>query len=93
MGTDDPAAGVTTTDPLPSRADAIVVGAGHNGLVAATVLAAAGLDVLVLERDVVIGGAARTEQPFPNEKPHEPLSLKLSSAISLWLLGMTKRSS
>jgi phytoene dehydrogenase-like protein len=66
VGTDDPAAGVTTTDPLPSRADAIVVGAGHNGLVAATVLAAAGLDVLVLERDVVIGGAARTEQPFPN---------------------------
>ncbi|MGN6474849.1 MAG: phytoene desaturase family protein [Mycobacteriales bacterium] len=49
---------------LPDRADAVVVGAGHNGLVAATLLARAGLDVLVLERDEVIGGAARTEQPF-----------------------------
>ncbi|HVV76775.1 MAG TPA: NAD(P)/FAD-dependent oxidoreductase [Mycobacteriales bacterium] len=49
---------------LPRRADAVVVGAGHNGLVAATLLARTGLDVLVFERDDVIGGAARTEQPF-----------------------------
>ena len=52
------------TDTLPSRADVVVVGAGHNGLVAATLLAQAGLDVVVVERDRVVGGAARTETPF-----------------------------
>jgi phytoene dehydrogenase-like protein len=41
-----------------SRHDAIIVGAGHNGLVAACYLARAGLDVLVLERNPYIGGAA-----------------------------------
>ncbi len=41
-----------------ARRDAIVVGAGHNGLVAACYLARAGLDVLVLERNPYIGGAA-----------------------------------
>ncbi len=41
-----------------NRHDAIVVGAGHNGLVAACYLARAGLDVLVLERNPWVGGAA-----------------------------------
>ena len=40
------------------NADVIVVGAGHNGLVAACYLARAGLKVLVLERNPHIGGAA-----------------------------------
>lgn len=52
------------TSELPLRADVAVVGGGHNGLVAATLLARHGLDVVVLERDAVLGGAARTEEPF-----------------------------
>ena len=45
--------------------DAIIVGAGHNGLVAATLLARAGYDVLALERGAQAGGAAVSASPFP----------------------------
>jgi phytoene dehydrogenase-like protein len=48
-----------------SRYDAIVVGAGHNGLVAACYLARARLRVLVLERRHLVGGACVTEETFP----------------------------
>ena len=44
---------------------AVVVGAGHNGLVAACYLAKAGLDVEVVERDTVVGGAVSTVERFP----------------------------
>lgn len=45
--------------------DVVVIGAGHNGLVAACYLAAAGLDVEVLEADTVLGGAVSTVERFP----------------------------
>jgi phytoene dehydrogenase-like protein len=45
--------------------DAIVVGAGHNGLTAASYMAKAGLDVLVLEKNDWIGGAAVSRELFP----------------------------
>jgi phytoene dehydrogenase-like protein len=51
-----------------SRYDAIVVGAGHNGLVTAAYLARAGRRVLVLERRHVVGGACVTEEVFPGFK-------------------------
>jgi len=45
--------------------DAIIVGGGHNGLACAAYLARGGMDVLVLERRGLLGGAAVTEEPFP----------------------------
>jgi phytoene dehydrogenase-like protein len=48
--------------------DAIVIGAGHDGLVAASYLARAGMRLMVLERRHVVGGACVTEETFPGFK-------------------------
>ena len=50
------------------RYDAIVVGGGHNGLIAAAYLARAGRKTLVLERRPLLGGAAVTEEIFSGFK-------------------------
>ncbi len=50
---------------MPAPLDAIIIGAGHNGLVCAAYLAHAGKRVLVLEQRERIGGAAVSEQVFP----------------------------
>src|SRR3954468_1346511 len=48
-----------------TQCDALIIGGGHNGLVCAAYLAAAGLGVTVLERRGVVGGAAVTEEFHP----------------------------
>ncbi|MBT2366047.1 NAD(P)/FAD-dependent oxidoreductase [Streptomyces sp. ISL-10] len=52
---------------MPAHAsyDAVIVGGGHNGLVAAAYLARAGRSVLLLERRAITGGAAVSTRPFP----------------------------
>ena len=51
-----------------SKYDAIVIGAGHNGLTNAAYLAKAGLNVLVLEKNAYIGGATVSRELYPDWK-------------------------
>jgi phytoene dehydrogenase-like protein len=51
---------------MKSKYDVVILGAGHNGLVAATYLARAGLSVLLLERNNYIGGATTSQKVFPD---------------------------
>ncbi|HSF26257.1 MAG TPA: NAD(P)/FAD-dependent oxidoreductase [Actinomycetes bacterium] len=50
------------SDTAPSQADVVIIGAGHNALVCAGYLAAAGLQVIVLEAGAVVGGNTATEE-------------------------------
>jgi phytoene dehydrogenase-like protein len=58
--------------------DAVIIGGGHNGLVAAAYLARSGLDTLVCERRDVVGGAAVSEHPFGPEYTVTSLSYVVS---------------
>src|ERR1051325_3912916 len=51
---------------IKSKYDVVILGAGHNGLVAATYLGRAGLSVLLLEKNNYIGGATTSQQIFPD---------------------------
>ncbi len=63
------------------RRDVVVVGGGHNGLVAAARLARAGLTVTVCEAADVVGGACRTEHPFP-------AAPEVAASTGAYLLGL-----
>ena len=66
---------------LPSSSDVLVLGAGHNGLVAAVFLARAGLRVTVVDEKDAIGGACKTERPFPKAP-------NLATSTGAYLLGL-----
>jgi phytoene dehydrogenase-like protein len=55
---------------MKSRYDVVILGAGHNGLVAAAYLARAGLSVLLLEKNDYIGGATTSQKVFPDHDAH-----------------------
>lgn len=56
---------MSNSTPSNQKYDAIVIGAGHNGLVNGAYLAKRGLKTLILERRHLVGGAAITEELYP----------------------------
>jgi phytoene dehydrogenase-like protein len=61
--------------------DVAIIGAGHNGLVTAVMLARHGLKVIVFEENATIGGATKTEYPFAKAP-------KLGTSSGAYLLGV-----
>lgn len=70
-------------DASPKKAhyDAVIIGSGHNGLVAAAYLAKAGKSVLVMERNATLGGATASQQVFPD---YEAYLSRYSYLVSLF---------
>src|SRR5213595_2238016 len=66
---------------IKSRYDVVILGAGHNGLVAASYLGRAGLSVLLLEKNDYIGGATTSQKVFPD---YEAQLSRYSYLVSLF---------
>src|SRR5215469_8217088 len=66
---------------MKTKYDVVVLGAGHNGLVAAAYLARAGLSVLLLEKNDYIGGATTSQKVFPD---YDALLSRYSYLVSLF---------
>src|SRR3954462_5605221 len=63
------------------RYDVVILGAGHNGMVAAAYLTRAGLSVLLLEKNDYIGGATTSQKVFPD---YEAYLSRYSYLVSLF---------
>ena len=66
---------------MSAASDAVVIGAGHNGLVAAILLAKAGWSVTVLERNEQPGGAVRTEEVTVPGFKHDLFAMSLNAFV------------
>src|SRR6266576_1587865 len=66
---------------MKSHYDVVILGAGHNGLVAGTYLGRAGLSVLLLEKNDYIGGATTSQKVFPD---YDALLSRYSYLVSLF---------
>ena len=60
----------TSTRKIKASYDVVILGAGHNGLVAAAYLTRGGLSVLLLEKNDYIGGATTSQKVFPDYDAH-----------------------
>jgi phytoene dehydrogenase-like protein len=66
---------------MKAKYDIVILGAGHNGLVAASYLSQAGLSVLLLEKNDYIGGATTSQKVFPD---HDAWLSRYSYLVSLF---------
>src|ERR1051325_1471411 len=66
---------------MKGRYDVVILGAGHNGMVAASYLGRAGLSVLLLEKNDYIGGATTSQRVFPD---YEAWLSRYSYLVSLF---------
>jgi phytoene dehydrogenase-like protein len=66
---------------MKSKYDVVILGAGHNGLVAASYLGRAGLSVLLLEKNDYVGGATTSQKVFPD---YDALLSRYSYLVSLF---------
>src|SRR5678810_740857 len=70
-----------TMSMIKKRYDVVILGAGHNGMVAAAYLGRAGLSVLLLEKNAYIGGATTSQKVFPD---YEAWLSRYSYLVSLF---------